>query len=639
MTSIIEISNKEQKKLEKQIKDEKIAEEKDIKKKQKAEDKEIKDAKIQEDKQIRDRKKEENELHKEENHRRRRERAEKIQEEQLTRELNIMEEQNRLNLLQLERERVRKLLEKTEDKDINFNTTYRYNDWYEYTRRKKLTKLQLLEYANKYLHNVFGIVLRAGRAIIKRESLSAVSILDMNDWTPYYQEKDGELIKKKMMTEDLINEVRLTTYQDIRFNPEFIGHFYDVRENVRYINKWNGYEFNRPEFKIEKNDIDMKRVNPVLDFIREVICDNNPDCYKYVSDWITHILKHPHIKTKVCLFLHSAEFGTGKNSFVNLMTLLIGEGYCYSSADSLITLGHFNTMNENKLLVCMDEGRPVDITQHRKDFDMFKNKISEDTEAITPKGVDTYNAKSYSNYILCSQHKNSIDIPNETERRFLCLSVNPKYAVKKSKNTTQEQTNLNTISKDYFDNLYNNHYTIDNLPHIFSYFYNRDITSVNITQIPQTELRNNLLKNHKESNNNDEFITYLKEGHFTQIINTLYNPNLENRAKKENKTTNTPALKSMKYCILDTDCFLRVFKPHMMSLGLKDNYIMKLPRFRNFMEENGFLIIHDQNEQHFKLKYFNLNFSNIVFNNTDTIVIGKTISSKLNRIEDIEDEE
>ena len=56
---------------------------------------------------------------------------------------------------------------------------------------------------------------------------------------------------------------------------------------------------------------------------------------------------------------------------------------------------------------------------------MLKNKITEPTEQITPKGVDSYTAISYTNYIMTSNNKYSIDehttVMNETDRTIVGL--------------------------------------------------------------------------------------------------------------------------------------------------------------------------------------------------------------------------
>lgn len=523
------------------------------------------------------------------------------------------------------------------EKQCDFLTNYQYSDFIEYTKRNNLTEHELMEHSNEKIHNVFGVLLRAGRAIIKREDITSIFVLPITETLDYYVEDDkGNIHKRKKPIEDIVMRTGLKTYQDVRFNPEFIGHYRDERVNQWFFNRWFGYEFNSPRFKVEKDDIDIRRVQGSLDYLKEVICNNNIIYFNYIVNWITHIIQRPHIKTKVCIFLHSNEFGTGKNSLYNFIKLLIGKGYCYASADAKVTLGHFNTLEENKLLICLDEGKPSDIHQHNKDMEIFKNKITEDEEIITPKGIDSYKAKSFSNFIYISNFDSSINIPHETERRFCCLSVNPKYAIVNNTIKTPEDELSNEKSREFFKNLYANEFSIENLPHIFSWFFNRTL-DINICDIPETELRTKLLKRNKEQNKGQEFITYLTEGHFNTELENLYNPEWEFLEKKENKKEGTPAIKSMKYCIADNVLFNRIYKPHMISLGIKEIFIT-LNTFNTLMEQNKYKIFKYSNKKHTKFKLYNIDISKQeIPDNTDFSIIGRDNSSSADNINELEE--
>lgn len=51
------------------------------------------------------------------------------------------------------------------------------------------------------------------------------------------------------------------------------------------------------------SSVNPKLVGPVLDHIRDILCDRNPVAYNYMLLWLSHIVKNPGKKTGVCLVI------------------------------------------------------------------------------------------------------------------------------------------------------------------------------------------------------------------------------------------------------------------------------------------------------------------------------------------------
>ena len=163
-------------------------------------------------------------------------------------------------------------------------------------------------------------------------------------------------------------------------------------------------------------EYDMDVIQPYLDHVRNVICSENETYYEYVLNWCAHMLQVPEEKPETAIVLKAAP-GTGKGTFVKPLGKIMGSHYLHAY-DAKHVVGKFNKAMENKILVFGDEF----FSGSKEASDKLKGKITEDTQTIERKGIDTIETPDFARVILASNHENIVRIEVD-DRRYLFLEV------------------------------------------------------------------------------------------------------------------------------------------------------------------------------------------------------------------------
>lgn len=204
-------------------------------------------------------------------------------------------------------------------------------------------------------------------------------------------------------------------------------------------------------------------VKPFLNHVREVICAGNEDVFKYLIEYLAHMLQKPDEKPSVAIVLKSVE-GTGKGAFVQPLTQMHGQYAVQTNGADLIT-GRFNSVVANKVLIFADE---VSLTDARC-ADKLKALISESSLLIERKGIDPVAVSSFSRFIFAS-NMDTVLKAGSRERRYLVLEPSPIYAQDKA----------------YFDR-YFSWLNKNGAAHLMHYLLNVDISDFNPRKAPVTQ--------------------------------------------------------------------------------------------------------------------------------------------------------
>jgi hypothetical protein len=251
-----------------------------------------------------------------------------------------------------------------------------------------------------------------------------------------------------------------------------------------------------PKFKI-----DMTQVNPILEYIRTIIADNDTESYNFILAWLAHIVQKPWKKSEIAIFLQSTKQGTGKGTFVNWLKNYVFGSYCSMVTCGLksLTQKHNGSMAKKSFIV-VDE-LPTKSGDFHSQFDTMKHLITEPTLSIEPKGKEIYQIDNMANFIMCSNNKFPLKI-SKGDRRYACFEVS---ACKKG-------------DVDYWNNIHQNVLIENTAKHFFKYLEN--LPSYNL-KIPNTKLRQDITTNSLPSY--ELFIMDIKSGDFS-IQPTLYIP-------------------------------------------------------------------------------------------------------------------
>lgn len=243
------------------------------------------------------------------------------------------------------------------------------------------------------------------------------------------------------------------SYTTIDFSPKE-----KLRNDI--FNLFNGFVY-----EDENKDYNLSDIQPILDHIK-YICNEEEKVYNYVLDWVSHIIQKPNRKTETSLVIYSHKHGVGKNVFTEILQEIFN-GYVLSDVKLDNLVGKFNSSLKAKLLIIADEVSP----SAKELNDTLKNMITRKEINIEYKGKESIKMKDTANYIFTTNNELAFKV-SEEDRRY-CLIECP--TVKKD--------------ADYFDILYK---LIDDdsiIKQLFNFFLTRDITNINIRNIPLTKYK------------------------------------------------------------------------------------------------------------------------------------------------------
>ncbi len=242
----------------------------------------------------------------------------------------------------------------------------------------------------------------------------------------------------------------------------------------------NGF-FDNGEFNIwipfiadKKIKFDLTKIEPILDYIKTIVCNNDNKVYKWFFSWLRHICKYPETKTGVVPLLYSKNQRAGKGTFVNWLINCVFGRHCSYATNVSKLCKNFNGFLQGKVFVYIDE-LPTANGEYHNIFDNMKNLITDPLLDIEMKGIESYQTDNLLNFIASTNNKYSVKI-EKGDGRWCVISVN------------EEKIGDRT----FWDYHHKNVFTIDNGIHFFNYMIDiedDDEMLVNVKNIPQTNLR------------------------------------------------------------------------------------------------------------------------------------------------------
>ena len=304
-------------------------------------------------------------------------------------------------------------------------------------------------------------------------------------------------------------------YKKIKF-PEFIIQYQKYvpyylnmvcepnNTNSEYFNTWEGYK------ALLVPEVNMDLVNPILDLILTVWCSNNVEYYNYFLTWLYYLIARPEIKTEKCIFGYSHEQGTGKSTLWDfLVTYVLGkELVLQTSGIESVTQKHNQHLSGKKLVIVNEASCTKDV--YMACWDKMKSLITDSTIHIEPKGQKSYQVANLLNFVVLSNHQESIRLESAKERRYWCLEVSEIHC--------QDIKYFEKLRKTCFNNNAGNHF--------YTYIMNFKLITC-IIKCPETELKTELVSRNEYPPL--RFLRYLKE---------QYNHNIIEGYKKEKNNIN-----------------------------------------------------------------------------------------------------
>jgi hypothetical protein len=155
----------------------------------------------------------------------------------------------------------------------------------------------------------------------------------------------------------------------------------------------------------------------IRDFIRDIVCAGNDDCYEYLIRYMAHMLQHPEEKPGVILALIGGQ-GIGKGMYFNLLRAIWPRTSLLVSDMEQVT-GRFNSCLERNYIICLDEAM---FAGDRRAMDRLKSIVTEPRIQIEQKFQPARSIDSVHRLITLSNHDHIANVERD-DRRFVFLRV------------------------------------------------------------------------------------------------------------------------------------------------------------------------------------------------------------------------
>lgn len=362
---------------------------------------------------------------------------------------------------------------------------YLYVDFLnEHRKRKFKSYNEMMNSLNKNVPRVLVKIMKGNCFYIKKTNLKE----DIFDNFKSIVENDFEMTYK--VPQGTENKFVEKTYKFSKYLRDYIKVYSNVlcEPDIKKVkkNEFNLWmplevELNHEEEDDEKYTPEFLNdaLNTMLHFIKVVWANNDDQNYKYIMSWLKTLLNAKNGITKKALLCISKQ-GCGKNTLVDFIKkFIIGNRSIYETVGIEGVTRNFNSILQGKRLVILNELASTS-EQFRANFDKIKTFITDDTILIEPKNVDPYNVNNVSNYILFSNHVDSVYI-EQSDRRYAIFEMNEIY--------------MN--NEEYFTNFRSKCFN-----HAFGkYFYNyiMNFENISLNNIPLTGIRKTIMELSKPS--------------------------------------------------------------------------------------------------------------------------------------------
>jgi hypothetical protein len=225
--------------------------------------------------------------------------------------------------------------------------------------------------------------------------------------------------KPKMMAPMLFTHPSATRVAGFTFRPE--QPLICEERDGTYVNEWSGFEIQPYE-----GDVTDKDVEPFLEYIWEILANENDERYRWIIQWLADIFQRPHRKPGTALVLVGKP-GAGK-SFLGeqIIRRIIGKHHSTVTSRVDAITKNFNAIFDNRIFVQCDEATN---NRQKQVAAQLKSLITDDTIQIEQKNVDAYQKPNLIRFVFTSNDVNdAMAITDGIEdRRYTVMAVSSKH--------------------------------------------------------------------------------------------------------------------------------------------------------------------------------------------------------------------
>ncbi len=190
---------------------------------------------------------------------------------------------------------------------------------------------------------------------------------------------------------------------------------------VHYVNLFKGFmHTSRPQ---QTTEFQRTGLSKIWKHINDVWASENETVFKYLKNWISHMVAGRKMKT--CLYLKSGQ-GTGKSIITEfIQSMVLGQHIVQVTKNTKCISGHFNGELQSKVLLVLEELPVENKNEWNKLANDLKPFITNNTIEIEQKNKDPIEIPNILNIILMSNN-NALRIDSD-DRRTVMLDISNKY--------------------------------------------------------------------------------------------------------------------------------------------------------------------------------------------------------------------
>ena len=141
---------------------------------------------------------------------------------------------------------------------------------------------------------------------------------------------------------------------------------------------------------------------------------------EWIIEWIARLIQHPDQRSFVTPINITVVTGTGRGLFFSILQLLVGPQNAHDvSRDDLE--GRFNGFLDHCIIAVIQEIKAATGDRKYQMWEKMKSMIADRHANIQAKGVDSYTAPIYANFIMFSNNIDALPIEDVNERRIYAM--------------------------------------------------------------------------------------------------------------------------------------------------------------------------------------------------------------------------
>ncbi len=157
-------------------------------------------------------------------------------------------------------------------------------------------------------------------------------------------------------------------FSKIVFKPYNIYNDAEVKKNNMdgsIINTFDGFDSVKlPDEELETEEA-KQIITTFLEFIDDVITNDDEELRSHIINFMAHLIQYPDKLVEVIHVFKSLE-GAGKDTFIEIISMMLGERYVYSTEDQNEIFGNYNEVMDGKLILVFNEASGSDSNKNKE---------------------------------------------------------------------------------------------------------------------------------------------------------------------------------------------------------------------------------------------------------------------------------